>query len=331
MHRIDTQRAAALPRCVTRGHTDQVFRRRPLRANWTLLGVVLASLSSGCAVRHALINRVDDAVAANGEVYASDPDVELVGAATPFGLKLIESLLADSPQHRGLLLAAARGFTQYAYAYVEIPADELEEHDVAGAYKGRERARKLYLRARDYGVRGLSMADAGFSAGLRDSPQATLSVLRPKDVPLLYWTAVSWGAAISLSKDDAAMLAGLPAVQQLADRALELDEAYDAGAIHVLEMTLVISAPRPQAERVALARQHFDRAVELSHGQQAAPFVSYAEAVSISTGQRVEFEKLLERALAIDAAATPAWRLSNEIFQRRARWLRSHTDEFFSQ
>jgi predicted anti-sigma-YlaC factor YlaD len=127
------------------------------------------------------------------------------------------------------------------------------------------------------------------------------------------------------------MLGGLPAVQQLADRALELDEAYDAGAIHVLEMTLVISAPRPQAERVALARQHFDRAVELSHGQQAAPFVSYAEAVSISTGQRVEFEKLLERALAIDAAATPAWRLSNEIFQRRARWLRSHTDEFFSQ
>ncbi|MGO9850314.1 MAG: TRAP transporter TatT component family protein [Steroidobacteraceae bacterium] len=331
MHRIDTQHAAALPHCVTRADTDQVIQRRLLRVNWTVLGVALAGLSSGCAVRHALINRVDDAVAATGEVYASDPDVELVGAATPFGLKLIESLLADSPQHRGLLLAASRGFTQYAYAYVEIPADELEEHDVAGAYKGRERARNLYLRARDYGVRGLSVGDAGFSAGLRESPRATLSVLRPKDVPLLYWTAVSWGAAISLSKDDAAMLGGLPAVQQLADRALELDEAYDAGAIHVLEMTLVISAPRPQAERIALAKHHFDRAVELSHGQQAAPFVSYAEAVSINTGQRVEFEELLDRALAIDAAATPAWRLSNEIFQRRARWLRSHADEFFSQ
>jgi hypothetical protein len=79
MHRIDTQHAAALPRCVTRGYPDQVFWRRPLRANWTVLGVALASLSSGCAVRHAMINRVDDAVAANGEVYASDPDVELVG------------------------------------------------------------------------------------------------------------------------------------------------------------------------------------------------------------------------------------------------------------
>ena len=36
---------------------------------------------------------------------------ELVREAVPFSLKLIESLLAESPRHRGLLLAACKGFT----------------------------------------------------------------------------------------------------------------------------------------------------------------------------------------------------------------------------
>ena len=314
-----------------RGVTGLLLRRMPTQARHVLLGVALASLLSGCAVRQALISRVDDAIAQSGDVYASDPDVELVGAATPFGLKLIESLLAESPQHRGLLLAASRGFTQYAYAYVESPADELEEHSVSRAYAERERARKLYLRAREYGLRGLSAAHPGFSSGLRQSAEVTLRRTHREDVPLLYWTAASWGAAISLSKDDAAMLGDLPAVRQLADRALELDEAYDGGAIHILQMTLAMTAARPQAQRVAAAKRHFERAVALSRAQQAAPFVSYAEGVSVATGERAEFVELLDRALAIDAAATPSSRLSNEIFQQRARWLRSRADELFSQ
>jgi predicted anti-sigma-YlaC factor YlaD len=53
--------------------------------------------------------------------------------------------------------------------------------------------------------------------------------------------------------------------------------------------------------------------------------------VSVNTGDRAQFEQLLDRALVINTAATPAWRLSNEIFQRRARWLRSRGDELFSQ
>jgi predicted anti-sigma-YlaC factor YlaD len=305
-------------------------RRTSARLGRALIGIVLVNLLAGCVVRQVLIHRVDDSIAQSGDVYASDPDVELVGAATPFALKLIESLLAESPQHRGLLLAAARGFTQYAYAYVENPADELEAHNVDGAYVERERARQLYVRARDYGLRGLSVAYPGFTPELHQSAAAALSRMRREDVALLYWTAVSWGAAISLGKDDAAMLGDLPVVRQLADRALDLDEAFDGGAIHILQMTLAMTESRPQAQRIAAAKLHFERAVALSHAQQAAPFVSYAESVSVTANQRAEFEQLLGRALAIDAAATPAWRLSNEIFQRRARWLSSRTEELFS-
>jgi hypothetical protein len=84
-------------------------------------GLVWAALlvgAPGCSVKRFAINKLGDSLANSGTTYAADNDPELVGQALPFGLKLVEGLLAESPAHRGLLFAAASGFTQYAYAYV---------------------------------------------------------------------------------------------------------------------------------------------------------------------------------------------------------------------
>jgi predicted anti-sigma-YlaC factor YlaD len=61
----------------------------------------------------------------------------------------------------------------------------------------------------------------------------------------------------------------------------------------------------------------------------ASPFVTYAETVSVQKQNRVEFESLLKRALAVDPDSRPEWRLSNLIMQRRARWLLSREDALF--
>ena len=303
---------------------------RRLRTAATLAVLVAALLLQGCAVQRLIVNRVGDALAGGGDVYAMDEDVELVGAATPFGLKLLESLLAESARHPGLLLALARGFTQYGYAYVELPADALEDRDVEAAYAARARARRLYLRARDYGLRGLESVHPGIGARLAADPRTALAMLERRDVPLTYWTAAAWGAAIALGKDDAFLVAGLPSVRALAARALELDESWDRGALHVFAVSLVMSEPRPQAERIAAARGHLARALELSGGAQAAPYVSFAEAVCVPRGDRAEFDAMLTRALAIDPAAAPRARLANELFQRRARALRARVDQLFT-
>jgi hypothetical protein len=69
------------------------------------------------------VNKFGDALASGRSTYESDDDPELVASAVPFGLKLMESLLAESPKHPGLLLAASSGFTEYAYAFVGQQAD----------------------------------------------------------------------------------------------------------------------------------------------------------------------------------------------------------------
>ena len=295
---------------------------------WTWLPLVLV-LASGCSIKRMAINRLGDALSGSGTSFASDDDPELVKAAVPFSLKLIESLLAESPRHQGLLLAACSGFTQYSFAFVNQDADEKEDSDLAAANALRARAKRLYLRARGYGLRGLEARHPNFEQALRKNPKAAVQSAKAGDVPLLYWTAAAWGSAISVSKDDPSLVSDQVIVEALIDRALELDEDFDRGAIHGFLIAYEMARQGVAGDAAARSKKHFDRAMELSHGELASPLVSLAEAVAVQNQNRTEFQSLLNRALAINHDAVPGLRLQNLIAQRRARWLLGRVDELF--
>src|SRR5215467_11136596 len=177
-----------------------------------ILLLATTTAMTGCSVRKFAINKLGDSLANSGTTFASDNDPEFVGEAIPFSLKLIEGLLAESPKHRGLLIAAASGFTQYSYGWVQEPADETEETDLDKANEMHMRARKLYLRAKEYGMRGLEAKHRNFAARLKENPAEALRGMKQADVPLLYWTALPWGAAIALSKDHPELVAQQPQI-----------------------------------------------------------------------------------------------------------------------
>ena len=294
-----------------------------------LTTLCLAVIGPGCSVKRMAVNKVGDALAGSGTTFASDDDPELVKAAVPFSLKLMESLLSENPRHQGLLLASCSGFTEYAYAFVQEDADETEDKDLAAAEEMRGRARRLYLRAHNYGLRGLEVRHNGFEKALRANPKSAVAVATAKDVPLLYWTALSWAAAISLSKDNPDLIAEMPLVEAMMERALALDEAFDYGAIHTYFITYEMSRSGGTGDPAARSRQHFERALALSGGQQAGPMVSFAEAVCVQKQDLKQFESLLRQALAINPDLKPEWRLANLVMQRRAKWLLSRTDQLF--
>ncbi len=75
--------------------------------------LLVACTAPGCIKKLAL-NSLADSLAKAGDVFAEDNDPELVRDAIPFALKTAEALLAETPEHEGLLLTACKGFTQYA-------------------------------------------------------------------------------------------------------------------------------------------------------------------------------------------------------------------------
>ena len=296
----------------------------------TMLLLVACVLNfSSCSVKRYAVNKLGDSLASSGTTFAADNDAEFVGQALPFSLKLIEGLLAESPNHRGLLFAASSGYTQYSYAYIQLPSEELEAEDLPKSRAESERARNLYLRARDYGLRGLETKHRGFSSSLRENPKSAVRVAKAQDVPLLYWTAVSWGAAIAVSKDHPGLVADQPQVEALIDRAYQLNPDYQHGAIDQFLIRYESARQGVKGDSTVRSKAHFDRAVFLSSGQLAAPYVAYAESVCVPRQNRAQFAALLQKALALNPDARPEWRLSNVVMQRRARWLLSREDELF--
>lgn len=268
-------------------------------------------------------------VMGSDRVYASEEDPELVRGAMPFALKTIETLLGELPTHRGLLLSAVKGFTLYAYAFVALDADDAEKRSLAEARELRERAKGLYLRARDYGMRALEVAHPGFRRLLDEDARLALARLAREDVPELYWAGAAWAGAISVAMGEMELVADLRTVESLMRRALEFDEGFEEGAIH--EFFLVYEASRPDrsALSVAKARGHFQRAMELSQGKKLSPLVSLAEAVCVGLQDKGEFSQLLDRVLTFSLDLAPEHRFANAIAKRRARQLLARMDELF--
>lgn len=304
-----------------------VLHRRYRGIALVAVALILPAIA-GCSFRKFAANSVGNSLATGPDVFSSDNDPELVRDAVPFGLKTMESLLAVVPNNRNLLLAACRGFTQYAYAFVQGDADDVEASDYARATELRVRARNLFLRARDYGLRDLELGYKGVGAELRANPDAAVKRFKVKDVPTLFWTAAAWGSAISLGKDQADLLADLPTVRALIDRSAQLDEGFEGGSIHEA-LILLDALPPALGGSPDRARMHFKRAVELSNGRRASPYLTMAQSVSVMTQNRKEFHDLLEQALTIDPARDSTQRLPNIIAQRRAKKLLERENEFF--
>ena len=307
----------------------RVSKRTQLGDRGALVFVLGAALVSGaCSLRSMVVTALVPTLA-NPDVYRSEEDPELVRDALPFLLKTIESILDTSPRQNQALVFACTGFTLYGNAFIQVDAEIAEwNDDYERSLRERDRTWRLYVRARDYCLRSLELKYDGIVEQLRQDPVTAVGVTEVEDVEVLYLLSAAWGLAISNALDRPELVADLPAVRALLARALELDEDYDRGSLHSALITLE-ALPESLGGSPERAREHFDRAVELSDGLDAAPFVTFASGVSVAAENATEFRRLLEQALAIDPDEDTSLRLLNLINQKRAQALLDHIDDLF--
>ncbi|MFW5826073.1 MAG: TRAP transporter TatT component family protein [bacterium] len=299
--------------------------------------IVLAIALSGCSINQIAVNVLADTLAGGegggASVFTTDDDPELVGEALPFALKLYETILAESPDHEALLLATGSGFVSYANAFVATPASMLPYEEWERQQQMQARAKKLYLRGREYLVHGLDVRYPGFEEALfADEPDAVqpyLEEMVEADVPFLYWIGAGWVAAFSLDAFDLELAFSVTRAQPLMLRALELDEDFNDGAIHDFLIQYYAGLPESMGGDKEQAEYHFRRALEIADGRLAGPYVSYAEAVLIPRQDVERFVELMEEALAVDPDAYPSARLVTILAQRKASWYLENLEEFF--
>lgn len=298
-------------------------------ALWMVL-IFGLSLSS-CSLNKTVINGVADAVSKGGGItFTGEDDPQIVGDALPFALKFYESILEQTPEHQDLLLSTGSAYIMYANAYLQTPATMMSTSDVSKKEEMMSRAKKFYLRGRDMLMRALEVRHPGFLNLVNQNKMTdAVASMTKEDVPFLYWTGAGWMGAYSINAFDINLSVGVQKAVALMNKALELNETFNNGAIHDFFIAYYASMPQGMGGNDDKARYHFEKTVEISKGKSASPYVSLATSICIRTQNVKEFKKLLTQALAIDVNQDITNRLANVINQKKAKWYLEHVEDFF--
>lgn len=251
------------------------------------------------------------------ESLSEESDLEIARQAAAANLKLLEAALKSDPTNQRLLLLACRGFAGYALAFV--PEDEPE------------RARDLYERGKDYGLRAMDC-----ERRLRGMADLTLEQVGPalrrtrkRDVPKLFWPAFAWGYWINLSRDKPAALAELPKVEAIMNRVLELDERTFYGGPHLFFASLYAGRTKMLGGDPERGKKHFERNLEINGGRFLLSYYLYARYYAIQTQNKALCEELLNKVLDAPSNLLPDQRLINGVARQRADILLMDIDDYF--
>ncbi len=283
------------------------------------MAMVFLSLPA-CSVRQHLLQQAADEIS---QQSVEEEDIGLAREASAFYLKVAEGLLRALPQHLPLAQSVTSGLTQYAYAFLSTEADRVESQSLSQAQALRERAARMFERAKNQGLRTLTLQDPDLLKPMDPSLSVKQSPIKPEAVGLAYWTAAAWGGQISLSTDSPEVVADLPLAASLAHKAWQVDPRYGDGALASLMGTLELARPGGSRPR---ALQYFDQAIEVSRGQSPGPWVAKAEGWAQDQQDRAAFEAWLNKAMEVSAGKRD---LSSQIMRERAQWLLTQADSIF--
>jgi hypothetical protein len=270
---------------------------------------VAVSFATGCA---SLIGgKAADTLSA---VILDQDDPALIESGVPAYLLAIDGLISGHPDNIALLSGGAQLFAFYGSRFVTP-----------------ERAVTLTAKARRYGDRAICLAhapachwaDADYTQFVAD-----LELVDKKDIGPLYSYAVAWLAQLDATSEDWTAVAELPWVEAVLERALALDETYENGALHAYLGILNSLRPPALGGKPDVAREHFERAIELSGGHDLSIKVEYARRYARLVFDQELHDRLLTEVLNAPVEA-PSKTLFNVLAKQEAQTLLASSREYF--
>ena len=282
----------------------------------TFVLLMTAVLFQGCIQQLAV--RSMGGIIDNGmAVMNEESDIQLAHEALGGNLKLIETLSRTDPGNPKFLILAAEGYQAYAFAFCEDDSVE--------------RARVVYLRGKEYGMRVLTK-NAAFAAALNGTTeefQASLQSFSKDDVPAIFWTAFNWGSYINITKTDVEAISEIGRVNALVRRAAELDSSYYYGGAYLFFAAMDASVPKMLGGHPERAKVLFEKCMTMNGGKFLMTQLFYAKTAAVALQDQQLFESLLKQVADASPDILPEARLANMIAKEKARKLLARENELF--
>lgn len=277
---------------------------------WPL--IVLLTLISGCT------SMVAGRFAGNlGNAILSQDDPETVRQGVPAYLIMLDALVLDNPDDAAILQASASLHSAYAGLFAKAP-----EQARRLSSKARQQARKALCER----VRDICQHDSG----ALDEFQASLAKVSGKDIAYLYTYGAAWATWVQANKGDWNAVADLPKLEAIMLRVAALDESHEWGRAHLYLGVLNSQLPAALGGQPEKGRAHFEKAIELSRGQDLIAKVELARNYARLVFDRELHDQLLNEVIAAETT-TPRLTLSNTLAKEAARELLATSAQYFEE
>lgn len=240
-------------------------------------------------------------------------DLDLVCEGSPAYLLMIDSMIASKPKNSGLLKAGSQAYSGYISAMTECGYPD-------------ERIDAVSAKAHEYGRKLLSTL---LPLGNSEELDRQLDSLDRADVPSLFWGTMAWLSWVQQQAGAPAAMADLVVIEKIMARLLELDESYQAGAVHLFWGGYYATRPPMFGGDPVKSRYHFERAMDISDRSFLLIHTTYAETLARQLFDKELHDSLLNEVLQFPLNSAPEYTLSNQIAVRKARRLLD--EDFFAE
>lgn len=311
-----------------------VTRPAKLSVIATACALVAASLS-GCHINGMVADQTASLIGEGSPALDAYWDWDLAGIGIPGAILQLETFLHVTPDNEELALNLAKAYVGYAQGWVE---NEFEIAWAAGDFdkadRLRQRARLLYLRARNLALHCMRNRDDGIDEAIRNGGETQLvkyladNYTSESDVGPVFWAGMAWGAAINMSLDQPDLIADLPLVKPFVERAIKLDDMFLNGGAYLFLGTIEASFPPALGGDPEKGKQWFEQGLEKTGRKNHMLLVNYARSYAVNTQNRQLFHKLLNEVIESGDMGNSV-RLSNKIARIRAARYLAQSKEFF--
>ncbi len=279
----------------------------------SLLFITLALSLSGCG--HLVSNAKQEFAEDLSATILSFDDPETIKKGVPAYLILLSSMIRGEPENADLLESGAKLYGAYASGFTDSA----------------ESKKALANRAFDYASRAMCIRNQQFCDVKKLSYfefEKLLATVDKQQAEHLFVFVSSWAGVIEANSSDWNAVAELPKVKAGIQRVLDIDETVNNGNAHLYMAVMESLLPPTLGGKPALAKEHFDRAIEISRGHNLMAKVLYAEKYARMLFDKKLHDELLQQV--IDADVGPEDQiLINTLAKQRAAELLLEADDYF--
>jgi hypothetical protein len=277
-----------------------------------LLLCALSAMVTGCAgmLTQTLPKNLSQAI-------LDQDDPEIVRAAAPAYLLLLDGLIKNDPENQGLLTSAADLYGAYATVFVDDP----------------ERARHLTSKALGYARSAVCIDHPRLCTKKVLPYDAFMTVLKDTDkadVPQLYSFGAAWANWVQTHSDNWQALADVAKIDAIMKRVAHLKKGYQHGRAYLYLGIFDTRLPPAMGGKPEEGRAHFEKAIALSKGRDLIDKVEFARRYARLVYDKKLHDSLLKEVLAANPVEE-GLTLSNILAQQQARQLLATSNEYFGE